>query len=282
MVKKKVLRGIKDGLLYTLMVVLALVLLSPILIMLFRSFMTQDEIYIFELLFPTKLRFENYKSAFDVDFIKYLKNTVIVLAFSMIGTPLTAALCAYSFSKLQYKGQGILFGCVLATLMLPSVVVQVPTYALFYKFGWIDTLFPLIIPPFLGGGAINIFLLRQFMKGIPSDVINAAKIDGAGPVRIFVQIVVPLCKMIFVYIAVTAFLGTWNDFMTPLLYIYDENKFTLAIGVYYKMIEGFQAFSYPANVKMATGVILMLPPLILFCVFQKYIVEGVASAGLKV
>lgn len=278
----KILHIVKNTVLYILMVLLAVVFLAPIVIMFLRSFMTQDQIYIEELLFPKTFNFDNYIAAFDTAFIGYLLNTLFVLVFNMIGVPLTAAMCAYSFCKLEYKGRDILFGCVLATLMLPSIVVQVPTYVIYYRLGWIDTFLPLIIPPFLGGGAINIFLIRQFMKGIPADVTNAAKIDGAGAIRIFIQIVVPLCKMILIYIAVTAFLGTWNDFMTPLLYIFDESKYTLAIGVYYKMIEGFQAFYYPPNVKMATGVILMIPPMILFCFFQKQIVEGVASAGLKV
>ena len=281
MMNQKALHIVRNVLLYTLMTLLAFLFLSPILIMFLRSFMTQDQIYLEELLFPTSLNFDNYKAALDTDFIGYFLNTLLVLVFSMIGVPLTAAMCAYSFCKLEYKGRNVIFGCVLATLMLPSIVIQVPTYVIFYRIHWIDTFWPMIVPSFLGGGAINVFLLRQFMKGIPADVTNAAKIDGAGAVRIFLLIVMPLCKMILIYVAVTAFLGTWNDFMTPLLYIHDESKYTLAIGVYYKMIEGFQAFVYPPNVKMATGIVLMLPPLILFCLFQKQIIEGVASAGLK-
>lgn len=281
MERRTAIRLTRNIVLYTLMCLLALVFLSPILIMFFRSFMTQDQIYLEELLFPTSLHFDNYAAALDADFIGYFLNTLFVLVFSMIGIPLTSAMCAYSFCKLEYKGRNILFGCVLATLMLPSIVIQVPTYVIFYRLGWVDTFLPMIIPPFLGGGAINIFLIRQFMKGIPADVTNAAKIDGAGALRIFFSVVMPLCKMILIYVAVTAFLGTWNDFMTPLLYIHEPSKYTLAIGVYYKMIEGFQAFYYPPNVKMATGVILLLPPLILFCFFQRQIIEGVSSAGLK-
>lgn len=281
MSRNRILRITRNTVLYVIMCLLAFIFLAPVLIMISRSFMTQDQIYLEELLFPTSLNFDNYLAAFDVDFISYLLNTLFVLVFSMIGIPLTSSLCAYSFCKLEYKGRNVLFGCVLATLMLPSIVIQVPTYVIFYRIGWVDTFFPLIVPPFLGGGAINIFLIRQFMKGIPADVTNAAKIDGAGAFRIYLLIVLPLCKMIIIYLAVTAFLGTWNDFMTPLLYIHDESKYTLAIGIYYKMIEGFQAFYYPPNVKMATGVILLLPPLILFCFFQKQIIEGVSAAGLK-
>ena len=281
MSRNRILRITRNTVLYVIMCLLAFIFLAPVLIMISRSFMTQDQIYLEELLFPTSLNFDKYLAAFDVDFISYLLNTLFVLVFSMIGIPLTSSLCAYSFCKLEYKGRNVLFGCVLATLMLPSIVIQVPTYVIFYRIGWVDTFFPLIVPPFLGGGAINIFLIRQFMKGIPADVTNAAKIDGAGAFRIYLLIVLPLCKMIIIYLAVTAFLGTWNDFMTPLLYIHDESKYTLAIGIYYKMIEGFQAFYYPPNVKMATGVILLLPPLILFCFFQKQIIEGVSAAGLK-
>ena len=261
---------------------IALILLSPMLLMLLRSFMTSDQIYLEELLFPVFLNKQSYIEALNPVFLKFIGNTFYVLIFNIIGVPLSAGMCAFAFSVLKWKGQSFVFACVMATLLLPSVVTQIPLFAQYYAIGWINTYLPLIVPGFLGGGAVNIFLTRQFMKGIPREVIEASEVDGASKLRIFFMIVMPLCKTIIVYIAVMTFFGVWNDFMGPLLYLQDENKYTLAVGVYYTMIEGATSFNYTANVKMAVGVVLFIPPLILFSVFQKLIMQGVATSGLKV
>ena len=282
MKKNSALQIVKNSLIYFFLSVIALILLSPMLLMLLRSFMTSDQIYLEELLFPTFLNKESYKEALNPVFLKFIGNTFFVLIFNIIGVPLSAGMCAFAFSILKWKGQSLVFACVMATLLLPSVVTQIPLFAQYYAIGWINTYLPLIVPGFLGGGAVNIFLTRQFMKGIPREVIEASEVDGASKLRIFFMIVMPLCKTIIVYIAVMTFFGVWNDFMGPLLYLQNENKYTLAVGVYYTMIEGATSFNYTANVKMAVGVVLFIPPLILFSFFQKLIMQGVATSGLKV
>lgn len=282
MKRNSLLQIVKNSLIYFFLSLIALILLSPMLLMLLRSFMTSDQIYLEELLFPVFFNKQSYIEALNPVFLKFIGNTFYVLIFNIIGVPLSAGMCAFAFSVLKWKGQSFVFACVMATLLLPSVVTQIPLFAQYYAIGWINTYLPLIVPGFLGGGAVNIFLTRQFMKGIPREVIEASEVDGASKLHIFFMIVMPLCKTIIVYIAVMTFFGVWNDFMGPLLYLQDENKYTLAVGVYYTMIEGATSFNYTANVKMAVGVVLFIPPLILFSVFQKLIMQGVATSGLKV
>jgi len=173
------------------------------------------------------------------------------------------------------------FGIVLATMMLPAIAIQIPLYIIFNMFGWIGTLLPLSLPNILGGGAINIFLLRQFMKGIPADLTNAAKIDGASAFRIYAAIVMPLCWPVVGYIMVSTFIGVWNDFMGPLIYLQgNKAAYTLAVGIYYKFMGTLSKSNYP-NQQMAVGVLMCLPPAILFFLFQKQLVEGVVMTGLK-
>lgn len=278
---KKAVAVVKNNITYFFLSLLAVIFLAPTFLMLIRSFMLPDQIYLEELLFPTFLNWDSYVEALNPRFLSFMGNTFYVMVFNVIGIPLTAALCAYSFSILEWRGRGIVFACVMATILLPSVVTQIPLFSQYYKMGWIDTFLPFIVPPFFGGGAMNIFLTRQFMKGIPREMVDAAHIDGAGSLRTFTHIIAPLCKTIIIYLAITSFFYVWNDFMGPLLYLRDESRYTLALGVYYTMMEGTASFNYTSNVKMAVGVILFIPPLILFAFFQKQIMQGISTTGLK-
>lgn len=231
--------------------------------------------------FPKSPTLDAYKSVMDGELLRYFKNTAIVIVCNCVGIPFSAALCAYGFAKVKFEGSEIVFSCVLATMMLPSIVIQIPLYVIFYNMKWLGTLLPLIVPGFFGGGAVNIFLMRQFMRGIPNDLLNAAKIDGANEFTIFLRLIFPLSMPIIVYVVVNTFLGAWNDFTGPLIYLQGvPEKYTMAVGIYFKFMGGISQRNYP-NQQMAVGVLMLVPPCILFFIFQNQLIEGVTMSGIK-
>ena len=267
---------------YTLMVAMLVFFLFPFFFMFFKSFMTNEESYSLPIrFFPSEWSVIAYKSVMDLTLLTYFKNTLFVILFNVIAVPLSAALCAYGFARVKFQGSEIMFGAVLATIMLPSIVIQIPLYVIFNSLNWIGTLYPLTIPNLFGGGAMNIFLIRQFMRGVPKEIENSAKIDGASSFRIFWNIMLPLCMPILTYIIVNTFLGIWNDFMGPLIYLAGRpENYTLAIGIYYKFMGGLSRQNFP-NQQMAIGVLMVIPPSIIFFIFQRQLIEGVTFGGLK-
>jgi multiple sugar transport system permease protein len=161
----------------------------------------------------------------------YLGNTLFITAFSVTGAVLSAALVAFGFARLKFPFRDTLFVMVIGTMLIPGQVTMIPTYILFSKLGWTDSWLPLIVPAWLGGGAYNIFLLRQFFMGIPHDLDEAAKIDGCSTFGIFWRIMLPLSMPSLVTVGVFAIVWNWNDFINPLIYIQDSTKFTLALGL---------------------------------------------------
>jgi multiple sugar transport system permease protein len=195
-------------------------------------------------------------------------------------------LVAYSFARLRWRGRDLLFSIVLATMMLPGVVTMIPQFILFAKlpaFGfqgspnWINTFLPLTVPAF-GAGAFDVFLIRQFMRGIPMELSEAAKIDGASELRTWWDILMPLAKPALATVAIFTFQGAWQDFMGPLLYLQSENKYTLQLGL--RQFEA-DAGGKPAwNWLMAASLMVMLPVLIVFLLFQQYFIEGISMTGM--
>ena len=267
---------------YSALLVLGLFFLFPFYIMFSRSLMTDaDSIAMPAKFISDTLYLGSYRKVFGADIMRYFRNTMIVIGVNVVAVPFTALLCAYGFSKIEFKGRGALFAVVLSTIMMPAVVVQIPLYVIYVKLGWIGTLYPLTIPAFFGGGAINIFLLRQFMKGIPNELTEAARIDGASSFRSLMVIILPLCLPILLFIMVNTFLGVWNDFMTPLIYLRTEEKwYTLAVGIYNKYVVALGSARSP-NDQMAAGVLMFVPVAVIFFIFQKQLINGVTFSGLK-
>ena len=272
---------IKKIVIYFFMVAMLVFSLFPYYYMINISLMPSLESNDLPHFWPQELSLEGYRYALNAELLRYLRNTIYVVVFNCIATPLSASLCAYGFTKIKFQGREVLFGIVLATMMLPAIVVQIPLFVIFTKLGWINTLNPITIPSLFGGGATNIFLLRQFMKGVPNDLLNAAKIDGAGSFRIYWNIMVPLCLPILIYVTVQTFLGVWNDFMGPLLYLKSPENYTLAIGIYQRFMGSLSSIENYPNVRMAIGVLMSVPPAIIFFIFQKQLIEGVTMSGLK-
>lgn len=266
---------------YVVLSILTIFFLFPFFIVITRSFMTNKEVSTLPVaIINSGIYLGAFSRALDARLISYAGNTIIVTVFNVLAIPFTASLCAFGFTKLQFKGREFLFAFVLATIMMPAITTQIPLYVMYSKIGWIDTLFPLTVPAVFGGGAMNIFLIRQFMKGLPKDLDNAAKIDGAGIWKIYWKITLPLCKPILLFVMVSTFLGVWNDFMGPLLYLRSEENFTLSIGVYMKYLGTLTQINLP-NEQMATGILMLIPPLIIFIIFQKQLINGVVFSGIK-
>jgi multiple sugar transport system permease protein len=236
---------------------------------------------------PQRIAWENYRDAFSFGmWPQWTLNTVIITVTAVIGQVLSSSLVAYSFARLRWRGRDTLFALVLATMMLPGVVTMIPQFILFSKlpaFGfqgsrvWINTFLPLTVPAFTGG-AFYIFLLRQYMRTIPMELSESAKIDGASELRIWWSIILPLTKPAIATVAIFTFQGAWQDFMGPLLYLQSEHKYTLQLGL--RQFEAAAGGSPAWNWLMAASLLVMLPVLIVFLIFQRYFIEGITFTGM--
>ena len=266
-----------------LMVVIALILVFPYFYMVMKSLMTLKEVVSPNfILFPAVPQFSNYAQILqDSGYISAFGHTMLVILFNLIAVPLSATFVAFGFARCKFIGKNVIFAFMLSTLMLPSVVTQVPLYVLYSKIGWLNTLYPLTIPNITGGGAIYIFLARSCLQSIPKDIDEAAKIDGAGPLRRYFFIGLPLCKPILIYIMINVFTSNWGDYYGPLVWrLNDEFPATLAYKVFYLLQNGATGNDM-VHIRMAAGVIMSIVPAVLFFVFQKQLIEGVAMDGLK-
>lgn len=237
---------------------------------------------------PQPLAWHNYRDAFSFgQWGRWTLNSLVITIVSTIGAVLSTALVGYSFGRLRWPGRDVLFGLVLATMMVPDVVVMIPRFIIFSRipaFGfqgsdvWVNTFLPLTVPSWLGATAFEIFLMRQFMRNIPIELSEAAKIDGASELRIWWSVALPLSRPVLATVAILKFQGSWQDFMGPLLYLQDESKYTLQLAL--RQFE-FAAGGSPAwNHLMAASLVVMLPVLVIFLIFQRYFVQGVNITGL--
>ncbi|THF80293.1 carbohydrate ABC transporter permease [Cohnella fermenti] len=272
---------------YPLLAAFAIVFLFPLIWMVARSFMGLDDLYkVPPIVFPTKWMANSYSEIWSLKpFPTYIRNTGIVVLCSVIGATLSSALCAFGFARLRFPYRNLIFGIVLSTMMLPGAVTMIPVYVLFSKLHWTNTLLPLIVPTFFGGGAFNIFLLRQFFATLPPDFDEAAKIDGANLWNIFWRISLPLCLPGLTVVAIGTFMSTWNDFMGPLIYLSKEQSFTLALGLY-ALSPGEAGGSTIGTITtaqlMAACSLAIVPVILVFFFAQKKLISGTAiSTGIK-
>jgi len=256
----------------------SLIVLVPLLWTVSTSLKTPGEVFA-DNFFPQVWKWRNYSDAINaIPFFTFLKNTLIILVPVLIGTVFSSALCAYGFARFKFRGKKWLFLVLLATMMLPGQVTMIPMFIMFKEAGWVDTFLPLIIPSLFGGGAFNIFLIRQFMRGIPRDLDEAAFMDGANRWQIFLKVILPLSKPPMVAVAIFTFMGVWNDFQGPLIYLNTTENYTLALGL--SMFKGMYNIEW--NMLMAATILIMLPVLIVFFVAQKHFIEGISiSSAMK-
>lgn len=261
---------------------IGIIMIYPLIWMFFSSFKESSLVLTtVDRLIPQTWRFDNYANGWagfgGTTFATFFKNSIIVTAISVVGNVIASAMAAYGFTRVNFVGRKFLFLCMMVTLMVPSQVLVVPQYIIFNKLGWINSFLPLIVPEW-GGRAFFIFLIMQFIAGIPKELDEAAEIDGCGKIRLFANIMLPLIKPALATSAIFAFYWKWDDFMGSLLYLNHPSKYTVAIAL--------KLFSDPTSVSdygamFAMCVLSLLPVIVLFLFTQKYIVEGIATSGLK-
>ncbi|MDK2878210.1 MAG: multiple sugar transport system permease protein [Thermoanaerobacteraceae bacterium] len=282
MVEKKYGRGYKRiiycSYLYILLIIFGIAFMVPIIWMLSTSLKTPADIYQHHpKIIPSRLEWRNYIDAVtSIPYFKYVWNTTVISFFSVAGQLFAAPLVAYSISKIKWPGSKIVFALIISTMFLPYQVTMIPVYMIYYKLGLVGTFVPLILPNFFGY-AFYIFLLRQFIITIPDSLIEAAKIDGASEFRIYWQIILPLIKPALTTVAVFTFLGSWSDFLGPLIYLNEENMYTLSLGLRQFLTEHSIAW----GPLMAATTIFIIPTIIIFFLAQKQFIEGISTTGNK-
>ncbi|QHT61128.1 carbohydrate ABC transporter permease [Paenibacillus lycopersici] len=262
-----------------IMVVIGIVCLAPFWWMLSTSLKSMQEIMSFPpTKYPHSIHWSNYTHAWiSGRFSRYALNTLFLSCVGVFAHVLSNTFIAYGFAKIKFPGKSFLFSLMLATMMIPGFCTLIPQYILFSKLHWVGTYLPLTIPGFFGS-AFQIFMLRQFYLGIPNDLIEAAKMDGANHFYIWSRIMVPLAKPAVIVIAITTFQGAWNDFLGPLLYVNKESMFNIQIG-----LTAFRSAELTQwNYLMAASLIALAPVILLFFFFQRYFIEGMnISSGTK-
>lgn len=229
---------------------------------------------------PQQPTWNNYSEVLtnpNVNFLQIFLNTVIIAGLATAGVIASSSLVAYAFAKMKFMGRDRLFVILLSTMMLPAIVTMIPTYFLFKELRWINTILPLTVPAFFGGGAFNIFLLRQFFLGIPKELDEAAKIEGAGHWTIYSRIVMPLSGSALATVGIFCFIYNWRDFMGPLIYLNEPEKQTLELGL--ATYNSLRAEQW--HLLMAGSVLVTLPLIVMFLFGQRYFVKGMALSGLK-
>lgn len=252
--------------------------LLPLFWLIRSSLMTS--IQIFEMppkWIPAPFQFQNYVEALtSIDFFRFFRNTLTITISCLAGALISSSLGAYSYARLNWPGRNIFFSLLLASMMLPSAVTLIPTFIGWRLVELINTYFPLIMPVWFGS-AFDIFLLRQFYSSIPKDLDEAAYVDGAGPWTIFYRIIIPLSKPALIVIGLFSFMNSWNDFMGPLVYLNEESKFTMALGL--QMFQSLHSAQW--HLLMAASTFVIMPVIIVFFIGQRYFIEGITLTGMK-
>lgn len=264
---------------HALLCLLSVLFLFPFYWMLRTSVMDLGEIFqLPPVYFPTEIQLQHYGAAFAVFPLgRYLLNSLMIAALSTAGAMLTSSLCAYGFSRIEWRAREAVFTVVLSGMLLPAAVTLIPTFLIWRSAGLTNSYVPLIAPYWLGGGAMNIFLLRQFFRTIPRELDESAVMDGAGRLMVYARIVLPLSKPVMVVVMLFAFLQSWNDFLNPIIYLNAQQDYTLSIGLQLFMT----AYQTSWNQLMAAATVAVLPCILLFLLGQRYIVEGINLTGLK-
>jgi ABC-type glycerol-3-phosphate transport system permease component len=277
------LRRLGRGIVYLLTLALGLMFFLPFFWTLSSAFKTPMELYIFPPTWVPKVwQPLNFVRIWQlVPFARWASNSGIVAVLVVIGELFAASAVAYGFSRYRFAGRNVLFLVLLSTMMLPVYITIIPRFILFRNLGWIDTLKPLIVPAWFGGGAFNIFLLRQFFMTIPLDFDEAAYVDGASSLTIFWRIILPLSKPALSTVAIFGFLAAWNDFMQPLIYLNTTENFTLPLGITWFRNIPMEGGEPKDHLLMAASVTVTVPAVVLFFAAQRYFIAGIVMSGLK-
>ncbi|MCV4234758.1 carbohydrate ABC transporter permease [Virgibacillus sp. LDC1] len=264
---------------HLVLILFAVIFLFPFVWLVMTSLKTPEEILMFPpSILPETFQWSNYKEALQaIPFTRYMMNTFLICIVNIIGQLFSAPLVAYSISRIPWRGRNIIFTIVVATMILPAQVQMIPQYIIFTKLGWVNTIMPLTIGAFFGA-PFFIFLLRQFLLGVPTELSEAAKIDGASELRIYVKIIMPILKPALATVALFSFVWSYVDFMGPLIYLNDSAKWTITVG-----LQSFQQDHGAQWEKlMAASTIMAIPMILIYFFGQKYFMKsGSALTGFK-
>ncbi|WP_430539254.1 carbohydrate ABC transporter permease [Microbacterium dauci] len=275
-------RGWQTVIWFVVLIAITAIVLYPLVWLLFATFKPNSEFGSNLGLLPEAPTIDNYLKVMEgiagVPMWRFFANSLIIAVGSVIGTVLSSALAAYAFARIQFKGLAILFAAMIGTLLLPFHVVIIPQYIIFNQLELVDTFWPLLLPKFLATEAFFVFLLVQFIRQLPRDMDEAALIDGAGHVRIFWSVILPLIKPALITCAIFAFIWSWNDFLGPLLYLTSPENYPLPIAL---RLYNDQTSTSDFGATVTASFIALIPVLLFFLVFQRFLVDGVATQGLK-
>jgi len=273
------IRRIRQAGIYGLLLIGSVLTLLPFLWLLRSSLMEPAQIFLFPVEWiPDPFMWSNYREALTrVPFDRFFLNTMTIEFFVVSGTLITSTISAFAFSRLRWKGRDLIFGILLTALMLPYAVTLIPMFLFWKELGATNSYIPLIVPSWFGGGIFNLFLLRQFFMTIPRDLDEAAYLDGASPPQVLWKIILPLAKPALIVVAIFTFIAVWNDFLGPLIYIDDNDKYTLALGL--RFFSGM--YNAQWDYLMAASTAVILPIIVLFFVAQRYFIEGITLTGIK-
>ncbi|MDT4986032.1 MAG: pectin-derived oligosaccharide transport system permease protein [Micromonosporaceae bacterium] len=267
---------------HAMVIALIAVVVYPLLWLLGQSFKPADEIVTNLRFWPSHVTLDNYVQGWSGlpagTFLRFFGNSLLVASLAVVGNVLACSLTGFALAKLRFRGRGVFFAIMIGTLLLPYHVLIVPQYVIFRQLGWIDTILPLVVPKFLATDAFFVFLMVQFIRGVPRELDDAAKLDGCGPWRLYWQITMPLARPALVTTSIFAFVWTWNDFFTQLVYLSSPEKYTVPLALNLFIDHTSQSAYGPM---FAMALVSMLPIFLFFLAFQRLLVEGIATSGLK-
>lgn len=262
-----------------LLLIMGTIMIAPFLWLVSSSLKSQVQIFQYPPdLIPNPVKFENYFNALTYKpFGLYLRNTLVIAGLNVIAVVFTSSFVAYGFARLRFPGRDFWFGIVIATLFLPYAIMIVPQFIMFSRLGWVDTFLPLTVPMFFGGGAFNIFLIRQFFRTIPEELADAARIDGCTEFGIYWRIMMPLARPALITVAIFTFLNAWNDLLGPIIFLRSPENFTVAAGL--ASFRSVQDVSW--DLQLAASTAMIIPVVLLFFFAQRYFIKGIVMTGLK-
>lgn len=266
----------------TVILLVALLMLYPVLWLIFSSFKPNSDIFQTATeLFPRSWTIQNFVDGFNgiggIPFVQFIMNSLRISLIATAGAVVSSAVIAYDFARIPFKTKGFWFACVLVTMMMPSEIIMVPQYLWFNQLGWINTILP-VTAPYYFGQAFFIFMMVQFIQGIPTELDEAAKMDGCGRFQIFLRVIIPLLKPSLATTAIFSFYWRWEELVGPMLYLTRPESYTVSVALK-QFLDSSSASNWGAM--FAMSVVSLTPVLIVFFLFQKYIVQGISTTGLK-
>lgn len=283
MMKKKVTAQscLKGALWYLVVGALSILFVLPFIWMVSTAFKTGPQCVDYPPTFiPRPFTLRSFTEVFSISpMLTYIKNSVVIVGLNILGTLVSCSLVAYGFSRFHCREKNIWFTILLSTMMIPGFTLLIPQFFMYTKLGWVNTILPLVVPTFLATNAFSVFILRQFFMSFPGELDEAARLDGCSYLGVFVRILLPNSKTVMFVVALFCFVGTWNDFFGPLIYLNDMEKYTLAVGLV--MLKASQGSTLDMGPMMAGALLAVIPTFLLYLTCQRYFVQGVVTSGLK-